>query len=197
MRHFEYCKPTLAKSVPTGEDWIHEVKHDGYRGRVVRDGRDVKLLSKSGLDWAWRFPWIVEAALKIKQTRFIIDGEICVLDVRGVSDFNALHSNKRNEEAQLYAFDMVAVGGEDLRDEPLRVRKAHLNRLLKGRPQGLFTDQYAQGDVGPALFEAACKMGLEGLVSKHLDRRYRPRTCDWVKVKNRRHAAFSRVMDQF
>ena len=83
MLKFEYCKPVLAKTVPTGPDWIHEVKYDGYRGRIVRDGKVVKLLSKSGLDWAWRFPFIVETALKMKQSRFIIDGEICVLDVQG------------------------------------------------------------------------------------------------------------------
>lgn len=197
MRPFEYCKPSLAKSVPTGPDWIHEVKYDGYRGRVVRDGKDVKLLSKSGLDWAWRFPWIVEAALKLKTPRFVIDGEICVLDVQGISDFNALHSNKRNEEAQLYAFDLVAFGGEDLRDEPLHARKAQLDKLLRGRPQGIFIAPFEPGEIGLSLFEAACRMGLEGLVSKHRERRYRPRTCDWVKVKNREHPAFSRVMDQF
>jgi ATP-dependent DNA ligase len=197
MQRFEYCKPTLAKAVPTGPDWIHEVKYDGYRGRVVRDGKDVKVLSKSGLDWTWRFPWIVEAALRLKLQRFVIDGEICVLDVQGISDFNALHSNRRNDEAQLYAFDLVAAGAEDLRDEPLRARKAQLEKLLKGRPEGIFIAPFEQGQIGPSLFEAACRMGLEGLVSKHRERRYRPRTCDWVKVKNRQHPAFSRVMDQF
>src|SRR3954467_6087922 len=55
---FEYCKPVNAKTVPTGDDWIHEIEYDGYRGRIVRDGKDVRLLSRSGLDWAWRFPWI-------------------------------------------------------------------------------------------------------------------------------------------
>src|ERR1700712_465989 len=118
MRNFENCKPVNAKAVPTGPDWIHEVKYDGYRGRIVRDGRDVKLLSKSGLDWAWRFPFIVETALKMRKTQFIIDGEICVLDVQGISDFSALHSNRHNEEAQLYAFDLVAIDGDDLRDIP-------------------------------------------------------------------------------
>ncbi len=197
MRKFEYCKPVLAKAVPTGADWIHEVKYDGYRGRIVRDGRDVKLLSKSGLDWAWRFPFIVETALKMKQPRFIIDGEITVLDVQGVSDFSALHSNRHNEEAQLYAFDLVAVDGDDLRDLPLFERKARLGKLLKGRPEGIFVAPFDAGAIGPDLFDAACRMGLEGLVSKHRERRYRPRTCDWVKVKNRQHPAFSRVLDQF
>jgi ATP-dependent DNA ligase len=60
MLKFESCEPVLAKTVPTGPDWIHEVKYDGYRGCIVRDGKAVKLLSKSGLDWTWRFPFIVD-----------------------------------------------------------------------------------------------------------------------------------------
>ena len=195
MHNFEYCKPITAKAVPAGPDWIHEVKYDGYRGRIVRDGRDVKLLSKSGLDWAWRFPWIVETALMMKQQRFIIDGEICVLDLQGISDFNALHSNKHNDEAQLYAFDVVAIEGDDLRELPLFERKARLAKLLARRPEGIFVAPFEKGEIGPGLFEAACRMGIEGLVSKHRERRYRPKACDWVKVKNRKHPAFRRVMD--
>jgi bifunctional non-homologous end joining protein LigD len=96
---------------------------------VVRDGREVKLLLKSGLDWSWRFPCIVETALKMKPQLFVIDGEICVLDAQGISDFNALHSNRLNEEAQLYAFDLVAVDGDDLLDLPVFHRKARLQAL--------------------------------------------------------------------
>lgn len=133
------------------------------------------------------------AALKLKTQQFIIDGEICVLDVQGISDFDALHSNRHNDEAQMYAFDVVALDGDDLRDEPLHARKARLDKLLKGRPEGIFVAPFEPGEIEPGLFEAACRMGLEGLV----ERRYRPRTCEWVKVKNRKHPAFSRVMDQF
>lgn len=197
MFRFEYCKPVMKKAVPSGPDWIHEVKYDGYRGRVVRDGKDVKVFSRSGLDWTWRYPFIVESALKMRQKRFVIDGEICVLDVQGISDFNALHSNRHNEEAQLYAFDLVALEGDDLREQPLFERKEKLAKLLRGRPQGIFVAPFESGEIGPDLFEAACRMGLEGLVSKHRERRYRPKTCDWVKVKNRAHPAFSRVADQF
>lgn len=197
MLRFDYCKPVSAKAVPSGPDWIHEVKYDGYRGRVVRDGKDVKVLSRSGLDWTWRYPFIVEAALKMKQKRFVIDGEICVLDVQGISDFNALHSNKHNDEAQLYAFDLVVLDGDDLRDMPLFERKELLAKLLRGRPQGIFVAPFERGEIGPELFTAACRMRLEGIVSKHRERRYRPKTCDWIKVKNRSHPAYSRVADQF
>jgi bifunctional non-homologous end joining protein LigD len=197
LQKFEFCKPEAVKAVPDGGDWIHEVKYDGYRGRLVRDGKDVKLLSRSGLDWTWRYPMIVETALKIRKQRFMIDGEICVLDLQGVSDFNALHSNKHNEEAQLYAFDLLVLEGDDLRELPLFERKDRLGKLLRGRPEGIFVAPFEQGAIGPDLFGAACRMKLEGIVSKHRERRYRPRTCDWRKVKNRAHPAYSRVADQF
>jgi bifunctional non-homologous end joining protein LigD len=197
LQKFEYCKPEPAKTVPDGDDWIHEVKYDGYRGRVMRDGKDVKVLSRSGLDWTWRYPMIVETARKIRKNRFVIDGEICVLDLQGISDFDALHSNRHNDEAQLYAFDLPALEGDDLRDLPLFERKDRLDKLLRGRPEGIFVAPFERGEIGPDLFVAACRMRLEGIVSKHRERRYRPRSCDWRKVKNRSHPAFRRVMDQF
>ncbi|MCW2195005.1 bifunctional non-homologous end joining protein LigD [Bradyrhizobium elkanii] len=194
---FQPCIPVSTKAVPTGPDWLHEVKYDGYRGRVDRDGNIVRVNSKSGLDWTWRFPWIVESALRLPVTQFAIDGEICVLDVRGISDFDALHSNRHNEEAKLYAFDLVALDGDDLRELPLFERKGRLAKLLARRPEGIFVAPFERGEIGPDLFRAACDMGLEGLVSKHRERRYRPKTCDWVKVKNRAHPAYRRVADQF
>jgi bifunctional non-homologous end joining protein LigD len=80
---------------------------------------------------------------------------------------------------------------------PLFERKTRLGKLLKGRPEGIFVVPFDAGAIGTDLFDAACRMGLEGLVSKHRERRYRPRTCDWVKVKSRQHPAFARVLDQF
>jgi hypothetical protein len=109
-----------------------------------------------------------------------------VLGVDGVSDFNALHSRKHDAEVQLYAFDLVALGGEDLRPLPLSMRKANLARLLRGRPDGMFVAPFEAAGIGPDLFDAACRMGLEGLVSKRRDRRYSGgRSKDWIKVKNR------------
>ncbi|MET3307922.1 ATP-dependent DNA ligase [Bradyrhizobium diazoefficiens] len=92
MPKFEFCRPTARKVVPDGPDWIHEVKYDGYRGRLIRAGSEVKLPVEgwTGLDLA--LPWIVETAKKMKQTHFVVDGEICVLDLQGISDFNALHT---------------------------------------------------------------------------------------------------------
>ena len=140
----------------------------------------------------------METARKIKQQHFVIDGEAVVLGVDGISDFDALHSGKHNDEVQLYAFDILALNGDDLRPLPLSMRKAHLERLLARRPDGIFISPFEQGEIGPDLFRAACNMGLDGLVSKRLDRPYRGgRSNDWIKVKNRTHPAMERMKESF
>ncbi|WP_082885246.1 DNA ligase [Bradyrhizobium stylosanthis] len=175
---FEFCLPTAAKAVPTGCDWFHEVKYDGYRLRVERNGSAVRLITRNGHDWTKRFPWIVEAALKNREKQF---------------DFDALHSRKYDHEVQLYAFDVLALGGEDFRQLPLEMRKTNLARLLRGRPEGIFVAPFESGEIGPDLFRKACEMGLEGLVSKRRDRRYiAGRTREWLKIKNHTHPAMSR-----
>jgi ATP-dependent DNA ligase len=123
-RMFEFCLPTGAKVVPDGPDWIHEIKYDGYRLRVERDGDRVRLITRGGYDWTKRYPWIVEAARKIRQNRFVLDGEAVNLGVDGISDFDALHSGKHNEEVQLCAFDILVEGGDDLRKLPLSMRQS-------------------------------------------------------------------------
>jgi bifunctional non-homologous end joining protein LigD len=106
----EFCLPKSGKAVPSGPDWLHEVKYDGYRLRVERHGDQVKLTSRGGLDWTRRFPWIAETARKIRKTQFVIDGEAVVLGVDGISDFNALHSRKHDHKVQLYAFTWRSAG---------------------------------------------------------------------------------------
>ena len=194
---FEFCIPTRGIKVPSRPDWLHEVKYDGYRLRIERDGDRVRLITRGGYNWSKRYPWIVEAALKNRYKQFVIDGEAVVLGVDG-SDFDALHSGKHNDEVQLYAFDILALNGDDLRPLPLSMRKAHLERLLARRPDGIFISPFAQGEIGPDLFRAACIMGLDGLVSKRLDRPYRGgRSKDWIKVKNRTHPAMERMKESF
>jgi len=108
-----------------------------------------------------------------------------------------LHSGERNGEVRLCAFDVLAMDG-DLRDLPLSMRKANLQRLLARRPDGIFLSDFEQGKIGPDLFRAACRMGLEGMVSKHRDRPYRGgRQKHWIKVKNRKHPACERVKESF
>jgi ATP-dependent DNA ligase len=158
----------------------------------------VRLITRGGYNWTDRYPWIVEAALKNRQERFVIDGEAVILGIDGISDFNALHSGKHNEEVQLCAFDMLAMDGEDLRRLPLSMRKANLARLLARRPDGIFLSPFEQGEIGPDLFRKACEFGLEGLVSKHRDRPYQAgKSKHWIKVKNRKHHAFDRVKESF
>jgi bifunctional non-homologous end joining protein LigD len=120
---FDFCIPTRGTEVPAGPDWLHEIKYDGYRLRVERDGDRVGLFTRNGYDWTKRYPWIVESALKNRQKRFVIDGEAVILGVNGVSDFEALHSGKHGDEVQLYAFDVLALDGDDLRQLPLSMRK--------------------------------------------------------------------------
>jgi bifunctional non-homologous end joining protein LigD len=99
---------------------------------------------------------------------------------------------------QLCAFDVLAVDGEDLRSLPLSMRRTNLDRLLRGRPDGIFINPFEIGAIGPDLFRAACKMGLEGLVSKRSDRPYRGgRSPHWIKVKNREYPAFERMKLSF
>src|SRR5215470_13206536 len=113
---FEFCLPTKATTVPSGPDWLHD---DGYRLRVERDGDRVRLFSRNGYDWSGRYPWIVEAARKIRQARFVLDGEALILGVDGIADFDALHSRQHDEEVQFCAFDILVEGGDDLRKLPL------------------------------------------------------------------------------
>jgi ATP-dependent DNA ligase len=110
----------------------------------------------------------------------------------------SLHSGKHNEEVQLCAFDVLALDGEDLRPLPLSMRKPNLDRLLRGRPDGIFINPFETGAIGPDLYRAACDMGLEGLVSKRSDRPCRDgRSPHWIKIKNRKHPAMERVTDSF
>jgi bifunctional non-homologous end joining protein LigD len=195
---FEPCIPTPGKSVPSGADWIHEIKHDGYRLIIQREGKRVRLFTRNGHDWSDRFPLIVEAALRNRISSFVIDGEAVLLGLDGRSDFSGLHSRKHNEEVQFYAFDVLAMQSEDLRQLPLHLRKNNLARLLARHVDGIFLSDFEQGDIGSDLFRHACLMGLEGLVSKHRERPYRSgRSPNWLKIKNRRHHSIERVKEAF
>ena len=135
----------------------------------------------------------MEAALKNRQQRFVIDGEAVILGVDGISDFDALHSGKHNEEVQLCAFDILAEGGDDLRKLPLSMRKTRLERLLARRPEDIFINPFERGEIGSDLFRAACRMGLDEAPRPALSSRSK----HWIKNKNRQHHAFDRVKASF
>jgi bifunctional non-homologous end joining protein LigD len=195
---FDPCIPTRGTKVPDRPEWLHEIKHDGYRLVVQREGKRVRLFTRNGYDWSHRFPLIVEAALRNRQSSFVIDGEAVLLGADGRSDFNGLHSRQHDEQVQFYAFDMLVSDGEDLRSLPLHLRKNNLARHLTRRVDGIFPSDFEQGEIGPELFRHACLMGLEGLVSKHRDRPYRSsRSPHWIKVKNRTHHSIDRAKEAF
>jgi bifunctional non-homologous end joining protein LigD len=146
---FQPCIPTRGTQVPAGPEWLHEIKHDGYRLIVQREGSRVRLFTRNGNDWTARYPLIVQAALKNRRTSFVIDGEAVLLGVDGISDFNGLHSRRHDDEVQLYAFDILSLEGDDLRGLPLHLRKIKLARLLAGGPRGFsfLTTNWARLDL--------------------------------------------------
>jgi bifunctional non-homologous end joining protein LigD len=157
----------------------------------------VRLFTRNGHDWTDRYPLIAEAALRNRNTSFVIDGEAVLLGVDGVSDFNGLHSRTHDDEVQFYAFDILVGDGEDLRKLPLTLRRTNLARLLARRGR-YFPFRLQQGEIGPDLYRHACLLGLEGLVSKRQESTYRAgRSPNWIKVKNRKHPAMARVMEAF
>ncbi|HEY4250911.1 MAG TPA: DNA ligase D [Roseomonas sp.] len=186
----DFVAPALATLVgkpPAGDRWLHEIKFDGYRLQARIDGTRVKLLTRSGLDWTKRFGKEVPAALQaLPVTRALIDGELVVEGHAGASDFSALQadlSEGRSDRFLFYVFDLLHLDGMDLRAVPLARRKAVLAGLL---PQegGLirFSEHFAES--GNMVLRHACRLSLEGIVSKQKDAPYRPgRGKDWVKSK--------------
>jgi bifunctional non-homologous end joining protein LigD len=192
------CIPTRGTKVPNRPEWFHEVKHDGYRLIVQREGKRVGLFTRNGHDWSDRYPLITEAALRTRANSFVMDGEAVLLGVDGISDFDGLHSRQHNDEVQFYAFDILVADGDDVRKLPLSMRKANLARLLARGVDGIMISDFERGEIGPDLFRHACLMGLEGLVSKRADSPYRAgRTSDWIKVKNPTSPAMMRAKDAF
>src|SRR2546429_8418772 len=133
----EPCRPSKAIKPPSGPLWVHEIKHDGFRLMVRREGSRVRCFTRGGYDWAARFPAIVEAANGIKAQWFLIDGEVVVCRDDGLSDFKALHSRRRDHDAVLFAFDLIEHQGDDLRNAPFLDRKRCLAKLLGKANDGI------------------------------------------------------------
>jgi bifunctional non-homologous end joining protein LigD len=189
------CIPTRALKPPAGPEWVHEIKHDGYRLQVRRDGDVVRLFTRKGYDWSDRYPAIALTAMKLRAQSFTLDGEACVCGPDGVAVFDALHRRGTVSEAMLYAFDLLELDGIDLRGLPLGDRKKRLARLLGKRRIGIVISQHTDEDGG-LIFQQACKMGLEGIVSKRLSAPYRSGPSrDWIKVKNPASPAMIRARE--
>ncbi|MHC2364919.1 DNA ligase D [Rhizobium leguminosarum] len=187
----DFIAPQLCQTLerpPAGAGWIHEIKFDGYRIQMrVLDG-EATLKTRKGLDWTAKYPEIAEAASTLPDA--IIDGEICALDESGAPDFAALQaalSEGKTGELVYFAFDLLYEGGEDLRSLPLVERKARLQSLLADNgsdPRIRFVEHFETG--GDAVLRSACKLSLEGIVSKEADAPYQSgRTETWAKSKCR------------
>jgi bifunctional non-homologous end joining protein LigD len=165
------CLPTKAQQPPSGALWLHEIKHDGFR--VMR----VKLCSRPGNDLTRRFPSIVEVLGRLRSLSCIIDGEAVACDDNGVASFDLLRHHGHKDNVFLYAFDLIELNGDDLRRDPLE------GRMAKAGP-GIRFNEHIEGD-GATVFQHACKLGLEGIMSKRKDSAYRSgRSRDWLKMKN-------------
>jgi len=178
------CIPSRAPKPPSGPGWVHEIKHDGYRLIVRREGTVVRLFTRRGHDWTDRYPAIAAAAAKLRAKSFTLDGEAVVAGADGVAIFDALHRRGLVSQAILQAFDLLEFNGDDYRPFPLVRRKRRLAQLLKHSPAGIEFNEHTDAR-GELVFRQACAMGLEGIVSKRLAAPYKSGPSrDWIKVKN-------------
>jgi bifunctional non-homologous end joining protein LigD len=189
----EFIAPQLCEvreRPPSGPGWGHEVKLDGYRIQMRTAGKTTVLKTRKGLDWTQKFPAIAEAGAAFEDC--IIDGEIVALDHDGVPNFGGLQaaiSEGKTENLVYFAFDLLFAEGEDLRERPLRERKAMLARMLASRrksEEAPVRNVEHLESAGDAVLRSACQMSLEGVVSKELDAPYRSgRVGSWTKSKCR------------
>jgi bifunctional non-homologous end joining protein LigD len=187
---WEFVEPALATRVeepPKGDDWIHEIKYDGYRMLAAVSGDSVRLYTRNGLDWTGRFQPIADAFAALNLKDVLIDGEAAVAQANGRTDFSSLQKSLENGAAgagvSYFAFDLLAEGAKDLRKLPLSERKARLEKLLAKAKPPIRLSPYFEG-YGDKVVAAFQEKGLEGVVSKKADSPYRSgRSNSWLKVK--------------
>ncbi|MBB3980071.1 bifunctional non-homologous end joining protein LigD [Rhizobium azooxidifex] len=186
----EPCLALLKSKPPVGRQWMYEVKWDGYRLAVHIEPGRVSVITRGGHDWTERFPSIASAARHLEVETAILDGEAVVLNEQNRSDFGALQQalggrgGKRSaEEALFFAFDLLYLNGQDLTRLPLHGRRSLLEKMLHVE-EGVIRLSEDIGSDGALLIDAACQMGLEGIIGKNIDMPYRAgRNGDWVKIK--------------
>jgi bifunctional non-homologous end joining protein LigD len=193
--YIEPCIPTRSSKPPKGPQWVHEIKHDGYRLIVCKQDGRVRLFTRRGYDWTDRYPLIREAAAALRARSVTIDGEAVYCDQTGMAIFENLHSRAHDDRVFLYAFDLLELDGVDYRPQELCARKIRLERLLAKVRGGIAFNEHLAGD-GAMIFKHACKLGFEGIVSKHREWPYRSgRSKSWIKVKNPASPAMLRLED--
>jgi bifunctional non-homologous end joining protein LigD len=150
----EPCLPSPADKPPSGSNWIHEIKHDGYRLMARRDPVGIRLLTRRGNDWSARFPLVVEAVNHLKVRSCLIDGEVVCCDERGVARFDVLRRRRNEIDAFLYAF-VLELNGADMRREPIEVRKATLASVLRKSRHGVHLNEHLEHDCGLTVLRAS------------------------------------------
>ncbi|MGX1007090.1 bifunctional non-homologous end joining protein LigD [Bradyrhizobium japonicum] len=179
-----FVEPALASSiekVPSGARWIHEIKFDGYRVQVHLANEAVRVFTRRGHDWTNRFKKVADDAWHIKAGSAIVDGEIVVPAADGTTDFSVLQNELKGKSTSivLVAFDLLYLNGRDLRKLPLFQRKTELKKIVDGT-EIQFSESFEI--KGSEMFAHACRVGLEGVVSKVRDATYpKGRSNDWVK----------------
>jgi bifunctional non-homologous end joining protein LigD len=188
-RPLKWIKPQLTRLVdeaPAGGDWLHEIKYDGYRMHARIDGGQIKLLTRTGLDWSHRYRRTIEALGGLRVKSAYLDGELCALNSDGAPVFSRLQAamdEGRTDRLVFFAFDLLFLNGEGTAGLPLLERKAGLQRLFRKEIDGLRYSEHVAGR-GPEFRAQACKLGLEGAVSKRADQPYAPGDRRiWVKSK--------------
>src|SRR3954464_196014 len=185
--YIEPCDPTLREKPPRGDDWVYEIKADGYRAQLHLQGEDAKVYSRTGLDWTEQFSSVAAGAHLLKANSFVIDGEAVVYGSGGLPDFQQLRRElgpKQSERVRYHAFDLLYLDGYDLRRVVYEERKRLLQRLLKDAPVNFIYVEALAAD-GNVICDKGCKeLGLEGLVAKRLGQPYRSgRQESWIKLK--------------
>ncbi|OAP35323.1 ATP-dependent DNA ligase [Sinorhizobium glycinis] len=190
----EPCHPTLKKRPPNGSDWLHEIKFDGYRAQLHVHGGEVTIYSRTGLDWTREFRPIATAAKALADHDAVMDGEATVFGKTGLPDFQALRRElSKGSSARLtfQAFDLLYMDGYDLRGVPLIERKRVLRQLIGDRGGAIAYVDHLDIDEGAQVYEHACMMRLEGIVSKRKDAPYRSGRQElWTKTKCTKRDAF-------
>jgi DNA ligase D-like protein (predicted ligase) len=192
----QWIRPQLTQLVdtaPDGDQWLHEIKYDGYRMHARLDRGAVKLLTRTGLDWTHKYPAIAKAVAALDARQAYLDGELCGVGPDGTTSFNIvqLASDSGNAAALVFfLFDLLYLDGEDLRPRPLIDRKERLSALLANAAPCLHYSDHVIGQ-GPAFYDKAGAMHVEGIVSKRIDAPYTPGNRGlWRKVKCLNRAEF-------
>ncbi|RWI13579.1 ATP-dependent DNA ligase [Mesorhizobium sp.] len=177
--------PTLVAKPPQGDDWMHEAKFDGYRSQIIIDAGGARIFTRRGLDWTSKYRDLVEAAKALNVQDAIIDGEVVVLNEAGLSDFAALRKaiTRRQHDLYFVAFDLLHLNGHDLRDMVLEDRREILAGLI-GSDSRIQFSETMPGEAN-AIYHLIDAAGLEGMVSKRRDSKYRSGpTTNWLKTKS-------------